>query len=437
MEKGELSGDKRVVKLNNADCNNNATIKRAKGPEIPCEVGKLTVGKMMGDKLNLSKNESPVKMKSKPSTCGRSPKAVKKSMIKSVVIPVKNNKKADIPVKRVFDKTDKIVVSVRASKDEFISNDEMEMEQIFPVEEIAPDVPNVHRPEMVSTKAQPLRQAILDMAQSQPGPSSGGSANNPVPIDVKQMRSDPVFKEMVAQVVAEQMKMSKESDKTSAEVVNASMSQNMRNENLDKQCIEMGTDMQVVGELVTPARPSKIDKDKQNQLVQNTIKSPSDTTVYAPAIVQNLNGVDNSIVNNDTINRISDFVARMRLESSENQPLPQQMERASIVVPPIGTVRTENQVSQPAKDVADQMIVDAERFRVEVERPSGMVHVNNNRPINELMNQPMIEGSIEQPSNAIAVSGVGKGGLHLNPTSYPQGTVDDQFFHITCHVDKS
>ena len=179
-------------------------------------------------------------------------------------------------------------------------------------------------------------------------------------------------------------------------------------------------------------------KDQPVQDVMNEIiKSPSDTTIYAPALSRNLNGkqVENSVIDNNVINKISDFVARMRLECSPGNPQEAETtDRRRVVVPPVQERRPLDEVERnqnQARDVSDQAIRDAERFRANIEAPTGrhitgeLERLQDNNAVNagvDVINQ-------ELPNPVFS--------LNRDNLSYPSSTVDDQFFHITCHIDQA
>ena len=188
--------------------------------------------------------------------------------------------------------------------------------------------------------------------------------------------------------------------------------------------------------VVTPPRQDSKGTPKRTGIVANNVvdmvKSPSDTTIYAPAlqraltdndptrqIVQRIltdktvSGSDN---NNSTQNmgeateQIINFIEGVRLEArtkvvSRDSP---SVKRGPPVEPQPGTSEEHhNDEMDPykehidvAKQKANQMILDAERFKATVNVPPGEDLVNSANSYDERM--------------------------ILN---------DDDFFHVTCHVD--
>ena len=140
------------------------------------------------------------------------------------------------------------------------------------------------------------------------------------------------------------------------------------------------------------------------------VKSPSDTTIYAPAIQRNQGNVN--VANNDVtvdtelINRISDFVAQMRIEADNGQS-----QVNGTVEPQLqtsdGRVVGGDMDNNKACEISNQIILDAEKFRATINDPQGMCMGDGNK--------------VEQVPQLV----------------YPQSTIDDEFFHITCHIDEN
>ena len=107
------------------------------------------------------------------------------------------------------------------------------------------------------------------------------------------------------------------------------------------------------------------------------MKSPSDMTIYAPGLMRvveqncvsgnsplSKRGVDNNV------NQISKFVDQMRIDSEENRKLVESEEQRSMA---------------QAKEISDKMIIDAERFRANIENPTGKVFNGNGDAGNEMI----------------------------------------------------
>ena len=143
-------------------------------------------------------------------------------------------------------------------------------------------------------------------------------------IDVNAIRSAPVFKEMVNQAVAEQLRQERLKEDTVDLNLLMNQSANIDNAVLDREI----TVTQNPGLIQMGGKADKSAKRSQlNNVVNN--KSPSDTTIYAPALahtpVRNNNGpVDTtgtvgteSAVTADVMQKISEFLAQMQIQNSE------------------------------------------------------------------------------------------------------------------------
>ena len=149
------------------------------------------------------------------------------------------------------------------------------------------------------------------------------------------------------------------------------------------------------------------------------IKSPSDTTIYAPGL--------NKLQRNDNmIDKISNFVETVRLEMTQGDrsPMVQRDE------PQPGTSRDDDLSPQAreALDTSNRLILDSERLKATVNLPRGKDYVNTSYERN-YDNQAPITGK----SN-----GQGDGTL-VFPASQCLPTMDkdndDDFFHLTCHIE--
>ena len=167
--------------------------------------------------------------------------------------------------------------------------------------------------------------------------------------------------------------------------------------------------------------------------MHNQVKSPSDTTIYAPGlakvqspvmnqevVARRLTSADNDQnksnsrnefqrgVNSeaDVINKITLFLDNMRLESGGNETHREQMFTAQQPAPQaapgpsrmMGGDNSDEVDVVPGQGqgglVAQQMIINAEKFRAAIDQPNGK-----------------------------------------EISCFPQQTIDDEFFHLTCHVD--
>ena len=165
------------------------------------------------------------------------------------------------------------------------------------------------------------------------------------------------------------------------------------------------------------------------------IKSPSDTTIYAPGlkritpnkVTPTRIGLDRSVNNeniqNQMMNQISDFVENIRLETSRVQNSgidPNQIDiqevgpSKNVVVPPKETETQRNVTSlQEAKKAAEKLIVEAEQFKATIApKPGTVMNVNTNLSLSQIIEK--VKESLNNNSDS-----------------------DDEFFHVTCHLEPS
>ena len=182
--------------------------------------------------------------------------------------------------------------------------------------------------------------------------------------------------------------------------------------------------MQLVKELVREEMGRKPPIKKPGKKI-TVVKSPSDTTVYAPALKRTPERINlsafldkprgHNVSNNVTPvrgagtinmerptdsandgsfdNQIANFVERIRLETI--QSMQKEAVKGQDEVQPSTSADSDNAAKlQQAKAIAEESILQAEKFKAAITPLPGMESVN-------------------------------------------QGNVDDEFFHITCHVEQS
>ena len=169
----------------------------------------------------------------------------------------------------------------------------------------------------------------------------------------------------------------------------------------------------------------KCSDNEAGKPVQRTVKSPSDTTLYAPLLRRNEQRKQPA---NEIINQISNFVESVRIANDQRgdgisgqTPLaPDRFNathlsrkehprvnnrigcngcRQSRAV--VSAISEEQRKIQEARGVAEQHILDAEKFRASINAPQGMCNLPSNINIAQLLDN------------------------------------DDDFFHVTCHVEQS
>ena len=140
------------------------------------------------------------------------------------------------------------------------------------------------------------------------------------------------------------------------------------------------------------------------------LKSPSDTTIYAPGLMKSPIGVSEKEI---AMNKIANFVEEMRItherttnETAASTVTSPKQRRESVPIPEAepstsdGRGRDQRNFEmsdmskEEAKELAKQIVVEAEQFKASIEKPQGK------------------QDMFEQPS-----------------------LTDDNFFHLICHVD--
>ena len=193
------------------------------------------------------------------------------------------------------------------------------------------------------------------------------------------------------------------------------------------------------------------------------IKSPSDTTIYAPALTKQHS---NHCMVIPTEMQISNLVGNVRAQMNEDQE----------VVKPSTSARVNNQcagkvvnvsVNEQARKKADNAIIEAEKFRAEIATPpAGNIAFSQQiTDLGDRLNGVMVD--------SIQPNGASVGQVLLSPTNIEQqhriqhlqlkqgqnpnchtqdhqqlvdgpqillpnigmGVSDDDFFHLTCHIE--
>ena len=178
-------------------------------------------------------------------------------------------------------------------------------------------------------------------------------------------------------------------------------------------------------------------KGQKGNVSKEFVKSPSDTTIYAPALMKtpdNRNSgnivlsnnspvsgqgdVNEVNVNSNLTQDIENFIQNIRLQNSIAGPVKPcrvgaNENRVQAPQPQPGTSRNQQdglsaQLDE-AKEKATRMIVEAEKYKALVNTPPGK------------QNFLQQEGEV--------------GGVGLRENAGARMDVDDEFFHVTCHVD--
>ena len=196
------------------------------------------------------------------------------------------------------------------------------------------------------------------------------------------------------------------------------------------QVVDTEQNMGITGTDQNKMHKRNIIRNTQQSPILNKIKSPSDTTIYAPGLKRvNTNNRHDNV---NLIDRILNFVENVRLETTGtprrhviDTGLRQQIPDVQQPQPgPSGETRRNFQPpsfdeAAEARSHADKLILDAERFKASVNAPQGtsIPYINNNQ---NHINQFEAEGGVGFPrSQCMPVVDCD----------------DDDFFHLTCHIE--
>ena len=213
------------------------------------------------------------------------------------------------------------------------------------------------------------------------------------------------------------------------------------------------------GELKEPKKTNKKGKDKADKndkgksnrnstclINPPLIKSPSDTTIYAPALNRGANDVlsiFNDQQSSEAINGIVQFIEGIRIQQKKEEK-----RKSDIQEPVASTSDHHDEISeemnreksiQEARDKAAKAIIDAEMYKAIVDDPRGMIS-NGNNP----KNLPEYRiGSFEQNESRDDYGGESSQSSDNGAfAQWPQflekndcEVNDDAFFHITCHIE--
>ena len=199
-------------------------------------------------------------------------------------------------------------------------------------------------------------------------------------------------------------------------------------------------------------------KKKGNNVVQrnkNSIvrKSPSDTTIYAPTIQKQKNVIDPTATNEVLV---SDFLGMVRAQvqhDSVNRRTAKDVGRTlegNVMACDVDERQNQRMLlNEEARKKADNGIINAEKFSAEIAippsgNPNPMISVNerdlsqqiSNIGLNmDVMNSQRLLSPINiENAHQIQTVNNGKTFDNLIP-NVGAGVSDDDFFHLTCHID--
>ena len=190
----------------------------------------------------------------------------------------------------------------------------------------------------------------------------------------------------------------------------------------------------------------EVQKDKQlesskvkrnvNHVSSQVIKSPSDTTIYAPALQRQMNSIGTNEGNKTcfipTQDQISDFVGTVRKQTAgvagggdDEQMAVHRLKEGD------GNPNT------LAKKKADECILDAEKYKATLATPPGnsfdsMNIENVQQEFSRLGCMEVVENLRQDVDTSLAQAQMTQPILNIG-----SGVSDDDFFHLTCHIEPS
>ena len=178
----------------------------------------------------------------------------------------------------------------------------------------------------------------------------------------------------------------------------------------------------------------ELNKGEKSKEKSHCIKSPSDTTIYAPAI-QRTPQIENEVVqqrNTDVNELVSNFVDSVRFEEQQKQTDLQEKERRRSL-----TADDKDAMGfAEARTRTDRAVIEAEKFRASIAPPNPGTQVTNLVASEVVMSNNVRESEMGMV-NPVAMTNLNNAGV-VKTTNIPNigsGVSDDDFFHLTCHID--
>ena len=195
------------------------------------------------------------------------------------------------------------------------------------------------------------------------------------------------------------------------------------------------------GTITAKKRPVDAAKGKSKKGNSPIIKSPSDTTIYVPALqkLQRQIGAESNLIQNkrdNPIDNIASFIQGVHLENNrqslrgpeedyEDQSesiADQEMSEEEKLEPVPSTSKKQDQLKE-AREKVNKLIVEAEQFKAMIEDPKGKYA--NLLNITALPDEEKLMKEMKEPNR----------GQFRKLSEEDTELKDDEFFHITCHMD--
>ena len=161
------------------------------------------------------------------------------------------------------------------------------------------------------------------------------------------------------------------------------------------------------------------------------IKSPSDSTLYTPALQR----VNNAKQADDLLNKISNFVEGIRIEQGHSSS-EDEVTNAKAKSPEPEASGTNREEMERARQLTDDLILQSEQFKANVVAPQGMeqhIFLQRNNFMQDSFNFMNPLNNISMRNKFIMPNGLAPVNQEIQwLRNFDQ---DDEFFHVTCHVD--
>ena len=183
---------------------------------------------------------------------------------------------------------------------------------------------------------------------------------------------------------------------------------------------------------------------------QNNIKSPSDTTVYAPALRKKLTPNHDEPVfgnNNDQREHNMVFLGSTKGNIPDVYNVANFIEQIRIDQHPddncnpgeYNHIDRSNTDFEEAQRKAERSIIEVEKFRASIKQPGMFSAVNEYNGITQHQITHGASGTVPPPMNGVNAEANGRleNGEGINLLNVGSSVSDDDFFHLTCHIEPS
>ena len=178
--------------------------------------------------------------------------------------------------------------------------------------------------------------------------------------DYAKLIGDPTFNRVFSKLFKDHLVNGEVEDLVKKVVVQEKQPEPETSKSAGKQI--MGGKDKIVSKNVSNREMAKISSKPE------VVKSPSNTTLYTPAL--------NKVRENNAIQKISNFIEAVRLESQADSPM-SNLQHSNGAVDPSNIPGHDR-----AKNKTKQAVLEAEKFRAKIVEPTGRIHNITNNDFN-------------------------------------------------------